>query len=774
MASIEELSQALVKADAAGNVNDAKAFADAIRQMQAAPTEGMPGQRQELTTGQKIYQAVRPYVISPAIETAGAIGGGLLGAGGGVFGGGPVGAAVGGVTGAGLGYAAGKEAVEAADVAMGMKAPRQGAQRITEPFANIATGAQYEMGGQMVGNVLAKGLGRVVDIFRPEVKAAKLARDALGKDMPEVLNALRSAKPNETAAQATANIVNPKWQALIQNRLKDDPAFVQKLATMNQQEGENALAQLAGGSTATAVRATAETAKNALNELTTPLRTAALDRANIGKTVADLEARAANLSAEAAAEVANVRRLVNAGNIAEAAGRLELIKKGLPTGFTRYTYPGQLAKDADRWASDAANASLNLGEGARFATAAADSLRAAGIKPLETAPLVSKIKAITSNPEFAGNDLMIGSVKTVADDIAKWTANNGVIDARALDAIRKNSVNATIQQLRPAADATTQRKLASSVLSQIKPLLDDAIEASGGTGYKTYLKEYAKGMQQISEGKLSGKALDLYKNNKDAFVSLVEGNSPAEVEKILGPGNYDIAKEVSEKTMDTLRDLAIKTIRDAKIKTQVEGGGQALEKLLKDHLSTFRLPSYITAVAATTNKGIQILENKMGKETMKTLTEAFKSGKGTEDLLSVLPTAERLRVMNLIDNPSNWRQGSLNVARAANKVMQSGKVSGGTLNLLAPSSEQNQNALAQQKAHLMEIDPVKYGVLWQKVQDYERRFDAMEAKMDKLETSMDSLIAMANQGRGGFWVGMTVVSIISSISGYFTHWISKG
>ena len=74
----------------------------------------------------------------------------------------------------------------------------------------------------------------------------------------------------------------------------------------------------------------------------------------------------------------------------------------------------------------------------------------------------------------------------------------------------------------------------------------------------------------------------------------------------------------------------------------------------------------------------------------------------------------------------------------------------------------------------MEIDPVKYGVLWQKVQDYERRFDAMEAKMDKLENSMDSLIAMANQGRGGFWVGMTVVSIISTISGYFTHWISKG
>ena len=31
----------------------------------------------------------------------------------------------------------------------------------------------------------------------------------------------------------------------------------------------------------------------------------------------------------------------------------------------------------------------------------------------------------------------------------------------------------------------------------------------------------------------------------------------------------------------------------------------------------------------------------------------------------------------------------------------------------------------------VEIDLVKYGVLWQKVQDYERRFDQMSEKLDK-------------------------------------------
>jgi hypothetical protein len=72
-----------------------------------------------------------------------------------------------------------------------------------------------------------------------------------------------------------------------------------------------------------------------------------------------------------------------------------------------------------------------------------------------------------------------------------------------------------------------------------------------------------------------------------------------------------------------------------------------------------------------------------------------------------------------------------------------------------------------------EIDPVRYGVLWQKVQDYERRFDEMSAKIDKMETSIETLVAMANQGRGGFWVGMAVVSAISSLMGYVSHWIGK-
>jgi hypothetical protein len=69
------------------------------------------------------------------------------------------------------------------------------------------------------------------------------------------------------------------------------------------------------------------------------------------------------------------------------------------------------------------------------------------------------------------------------------------------------------------------------------------------------------------------------------------------------------------------------------------------------------------------------------------------------------------------------------------------------------------------------IDPVKYGVLWEKVQNYERRFDAMEKQMEKMEGNLEKLVALANQGRGGFWAGMAFVSFISSAVGFTFSWM---
>ena len=63
-----------------------------------------------------------------------------------------------------------------------------------------------------------------------------------------------------------------------------------------------------------------------------------------------------------------------------------------------------------------------------------------------------------------------------------------------------------------------------------------------------------------------------------------------------------------------------------------------------------------------------------------------------------------------------------------------------------------------------QIDPVKYGVLWEKVQ-------AMDKKVDKLERSIEELLALANKGKGGLWFGMSVVSAISALMGFIVSHI---
>lgn len=607
----------------------------------------IPGPRQELTRGQQVYQAARPFV-APLVEAGGAIAGGLVGT--------PMGPA-GIVGGAGLGYGIAKEGLEMADVAMGMKPRRQGIAQVAEPVRNVLEGATFEAGGRVAGPLLAQGVGKLVDMRQiPQNKAAKIVRDAIGPDMPEVLNALRASQgKGMSAAQATADINSPTFQALIDRATARDPRFLQALEKSQGEVSLNALSKLAGGATAADVRATTEGAKKAVSSITTPMRETALNRANLGKEVARLENMATELGEQAAAKVQEVRRLMELGDIATANARLGLIKRDLPVGLSKYTYSGELAEKAfGEWSSKAADASLDLGQGARFANEAAGALRSVGIKPLEGAPLVRSLKAVANNPEFAGNDVLTGALKNVADDINKWTSSGGIIDARALDAIRKNSVNAAIQQLRPGMDATSQRNLAAGVLSRVKPVLDDAIEAAGGKGYRDYLKQHAQMSQKIAEKQLTGEALRLFKTDKNAFVRLVQNESPEAVEKILGPGKYNIALELAESTLAPLEAEAAKVIRNANIKSQVENGQTALKELLLQNMSKFRLPSYLSAVAATTNKGLNILENKIGQKTMATLTEALKTPEGAANLIESLPAAERNRVLQLMADPSKW------------------------------------------------------------------------------------------------------------------------
>lgn len=66
-----------------------------------------------------------------------------------------------------------------------------------------------------------------------------------------------------------------------------------------------------------------------------------------------------------------------------------------------------------------------------------------------------------------------------------------------------------------------------------------------------------------------------------------------------------------------------------------------------------------------------------------------------------------------------------------------------------------------------QIDPYKYGKLVAQV-------EAMEKKIDKLEIGMEELLELANKSKGGFWMGMTIASIVGGLVTFITsHWTIK-
>ena len=59
-----------------------------------------------------------------------------------------------------------------------------------------------------------------------------------------------------------------------------------------------------------------------------------------------------------------------------------------------------------------------------------------------------------------------------------------------------------------------------------------------------------------------------------------------------------------------------------------------------------------------------------------------------------------------------------------------------------------------------EIDPVKYGVLSERVKN-------MDDKIDKMERQVEQLLELANKSKGGFWMGMTIASGVGGIASWF-------
>jgi hypothetical protein len=551
---------------------------------------------------------------------------------------------------------------------------------------DAGTGALIGAAVPTVAAPIAKGLAKVggkgydlVTGRMAEVQASKLAKEMAGDTLNQIRAANGAAPININSAQATAGIDNDVWQAFLDVvQGKDKKAVFSTLKTKQAQDQFNTLAALAGGANQAEAAAARTTSQKTLNALTTPIREENLLAANIGRNVMlPLQAEADIARQAAAKKVGDVRRFT------AAQGRaVNPATENLATDYML----GKLAGSADEAAGKAAAESLQFGQVARTAEQKVAHLKAQGIEPLNINAVTGKLRSLAAEEGTRADPVQVRLYNNLASQLENIAESAGGVPLAAdLYQIRKTGINDAIQEALASnkIDPSGQSERIASLLSQVRPLVDDAIEQAGGKTWRNYLSSHAAGMKQIERMELAAKAMQLYEDSPKDFIKLVKGNNTKAIEDIFGPGNKDIFLQMGKKMVD-LQKVAGEVERDViKIPERIAAGRRALE--MKESSIASLIPGFVGFGTALGKKFAQIGEGKVNQKTMDALVKAAESGKTMNELLAVIPAEDRVKVLKVFRNPKEW--SSFVTRGAASMGTESN-------NKLAPATE-NQNALAR-------------------------------------------------------------------------------
>jgi hypothetical protein len=535
------------------------------------------------------------------------------------------------------------------------------ASTYTNPLTPIAGASKY-------------AYGKLVP--EAEKSAAAIARKAAGEDLSKIRAILDQDKTGLTVAELLADLDRNQIHALGElASTKDTTNFYSKLNKLREQTRQSTLDNLAGGATNTEILNNLTKSKDALTQITTPMREAELAAANTGKYKQRLERQATTLGEIAASKVDDVRRFTAARQRLNAAKTQADLSPNVSADRLKFT--GEMEDAAERVATRAAEESRLYGEGSRFAQRRADSLKAEGLSPLDTDGVIRDINAKLNDPKIGVSDINRQVLSAVSNKIKEWTARNGgVIDARALYEIRKGTITEVVESL--GKDPKTSAKYASKLLGEVRPLIDDAIIKAGGTGWKDYLDTFSHGMDVINQRKMAQVARDLYsKPDKTDFIKLVRGESPELVEQIFGSGRIDLKSEMGSK-FQALDNVAHELEQARKIKAGAETGAAHLKDIVKETTPVLRLP-FFGLKATVGNAVLKELSGKLNNKTMAILEKGFESGKNFNEMLNEVPFGDRGRVYNAFQRYApEVTRGKLTAAATAR-------------NALAPENRNNLN-----------------------------------------------------------------------------------
>lgn len=694
-ATYEEVMQALRKADAQGNQEDARRLAKIARSMKEssasdAGQQNAPAQAQTkpvateepsflekmIGFGSPTYSLVRGAVIQPALGVN------ELLAKTGLFGQDIKQGASALVRQEQAAYEKGRAAVgrEGIDVPEFTGAIFSPVNKLV-PSANAITGGLIqggltpsgkEDGSYLTDKLFNMGLGAVIGgVIPPTIKALSYIKDQLinlpitvankeaaarryieslvGEEKQQVIAALRNAgeivsgsKPTtaEALVSTPTAIGLVKEQQRLASQVRTQPQFAQR----RQDQAAARKQELVGQFGTEADLAAARAARAAE---TTPLRETALEQANVyGQVVpaleSDIAARQAavvqNLQAQGRTATAEAQAL-SRSDTAPQGGQISQIA-GMPMKFPdrymgNYNLARSLSDATQEFADPIAQRKAELG----FKQLQLKSVADEGFYPLTIQPIIGKIDNSLGRVGDRSNALLVNSLQGLRTKLENLADENGIINSVDLYNVRKE-IGSDIKSF------LTQRNepfgaQATNVETSIKKILDKSInDASGTQIWSDYLTKFADHSKKINQMKVGQTLIDKLSLNltdvekAGTFASAVD-NSAALIKRTTGVQRY-------EKLSDFLTPQQIKSVESvradlARSQKAIEMGRGVKASGEEAFAGGEKIPGMISSKVTILKSILDTLKTGSQKQLDSKMTELMLDPQKLADFLEVMP-----------------------------------------------------------------------------------------------------------------------------------------
>ena len=139
------------------------------------------------------------------------------------------------------------------------------------------------------------------------------------------------------------------------------------------------------------------------------------------------------------------------------------------------------------------------------------------------------------------------------------------------------------------------------------------------------------------------------------FLNAMNTGEEALLKRATGSPRFkELADVLNVNQMGAVNRISGELTRDAQLGTQAAAGRGALEEILRRDTIRLRLPALFSRTVTISNKGLDVLEQRIGRKTMDALTEGMKSAKSSTELLNTLPASERVKILKFMSQPENF------------------------------------------------------------------------------------------------------------------------